>query len=328
MKMERIELKAIDLRLSHTRRKDSAQEKRLLVSIQQRDIQEPLQIVNDNQTERFILIDGFKRYRCALKLDIKTVPVEHIGIDITAGILTFLRRSVSGNFSTFEQAALIDELHNSCNMSIYDIATSLERSPAWVSVRLGLFEQLNPLIRQKIMTGAFPVRAYMYDIRGFTRVNKIPAQKVNSCVEALSSKNLSTRELSILIRAYFTGGDQLQRLITEGDVHKVLEMLRRNAENPSPFKKSENHCFIDELKFMVKCIRRISGFEQLLNKADDPLFINSVNIWCTELVSILPSFQKTIRDIYEKTKCPVSSINALSAGAEQKSNSQAFKDRC
>jgi hypothetical protein len=319
--MELIELHTIDLRLAHTRCKDIVQEKRLLISIQQRDIQDPLQLVHDDQNERPVLIDGFKRYRCAMKLGIKTAPAEYIGSGIVSGILILLRRHTSGSFSTFEQAALIEELHGNCSMSIYDIATSLERSPAWVSVRLGLFDELSPLVRNKIMTGAFPVRAYMYSIRGFTRVNKVSAQQVNTCVEALSGKNLSTRELSILSRAYFTGSEQLKQLITDGDVHKVLDMIKRKAGLSPSSTSIKDRSFVDDLKHLVQGMKRIITAAELPYRSDNAEFLNSINVWSAELKNILPSFQKVIREVYEKSRYADICGNPLPAGTEQKSNS-------
>ena len=45
---------------------------KLLVSIDQHGIQVPLTVYEDNG--KFILIDGERRWRCALKLNIKTIP--------------------------------------------------------------------------------------------------------------------------------------------------------------------------------------------------------------------------------------------------------------
>lgn len=318
--MERIELHSIDLHLAHTRLKDSAVEKRLLLSIQQQDILEPLQIVHEQSHDRSILIDGFKRYRCAVKLDIKTIPAECIGTDIVIGIVKLLRRNAAKGLCTFEQAALVEELHSQHNMSIYDIAASLERSPSWVSMRLGLFDELSPLIREKIMTGAFPVRTYMYDIKGFTRVNKTASQQLDTCVEALSGKHLSTRALSILIPAYFTGGEQMQRLISEGDIHKVLDMIKR-AGTQTPFTSAQKDPdFVALLKVIMHDIKRILTIAASVNKCSDVEQLNSVNVWCSELLSILPSFQKILGDMYEKSRNADCCVNTLPAGAEQKSN--------
>ena len=52
-------------------------EERLLASIAQRGIEEPLEGVEVK--ERSVLLNGFKRYRCARKLRLATVPYSSLG---------------------------------------------------------------------------------------------------------------------------------------------------------------------------------------------------------------------------------------------------------
>jgi ParB/RepB/Spo0J family partition protein len=318
--MEQIEINTIDKQLERTRRRDATLEKRLLISIQERDIQDPLQIVPDHQQGRFILIDGFKRLRCAVKLGIPMVPVEHIGSDIIIGILTMLRRDASKGICTFEQAALIDELHKQYSLSIYDIATRLDRSPSWVSMRLGLFDEMSPLVRDRIMSGAFPARAYMYDIKRFTRVNKIGSQRVTACVAALSGKKLSTRDLSILSRAYFTGGESLERLITDGDVHSALRMLKGTTKCSQSALSVKEQRFLDDLKTMVSVSKRIINTASVVDNSLDIDLLSSVNVWCASLMSTMLILSKAIKELYEKTISAGNGDNTVPAGAKQEVN--------
>ena len=63
-----IELSTLDLRYESYRMKQPAAEARLLASMAQRGIEEPLEGVD--RQEASILLNGFKRYRCARKLGI------------------------------------------------------------------------------------------------------------------------------------------------------------------------------------------------------------------------------------------------------------------
>ena len=194
MRMETIELNGIDLRLERTRVRNSVQERSLLVSITREGILDPLYVTGSIGTQQHVLLDGFKRYRCAQKLGIGMVPVECVAEDIATGIITCLRRNEYGSGLTMlEQAALIEELYRRCAMSIYDIARRLDRSPAWVSLRLGVLDDLSPLVREKIVSGAFSARAYLYGIKGFTRVNNIGKERVDAFVDAVSGKGLTAR---------------------------------------------------------------------------------------------------------------------------------------
>jgi len=69
---ENVELSSLDLRYEGHRLRDDAREARLLASIAERGIEEPLEGV-DTSTARFLL-DGFKRCRSARKLGIACVP--------------------------------------------------------------------------------------------------------------------------------------------------------------------------------------------------------------------------------------------------------------
>ena len=138
--METIELNSIDIRLEHTRRRDKSVERRLLTSIMERDILDPLEVISCSEGKSYVLIDGFKRYRCAKKLAKGIVPVQCIAQDITEGVLSFIRRGTQQSVSTLEEAALLEELHKRYGLSICDIALRTGRSPAWVSMRLSMLE--------------------------------------------------------------------------------------------------------------------------------------------------------------------------------------------
>jgi hypothetical protein len=66
--LEQVELCSLDLRYESCRMKSAGAEKALLQSILTQGIRDPLQGV-DTAGAR-ILLDGFKRYRCAKKLAI------------------------------------------------------------------------------------------------------------------------------------------------------------------------------------------------------------------------------------------------------------------
>ena len=68
--------------------------------------------------QRSVLLNGFKRYRCARKLRLATVPYSSLGPDEAAGILSLLRTSNNRALSILEQAAFIAELKNARQMSV------------------------------------------------------------------------------------------------------------------------------------------------------------------------------------------------------------------
>ena len=103
-----VELSHIDLRYEGHRMKQPRLEEGLLSSIAQRGIQEPLEGVALAQTH--ILLNGFKRYRCALKLHLPRAPFLSLGPDEVAAITNLLRNSNKKPLGLLEQARFIDEL--------------------------------------------------------------------------------------------------------------------------------------------------------------------------------------------------------------------------
>ena len=117
----------------------------MLASIARRGIEEPLEGVDT--TERRILLNGFKRYRCARKLGIRVAPYASLGEDAALGIINLLRVSNDRSLTILEQARFIDELRRLHQMSVADIAEHVSRSKAWVVTLRN-----NPLFVQEIVS--------------------------------------------------------------------------------------------------------------------------------------------------------------------------------
>ena len=166
-----VEISNFDLRFEDHRLRSPATERILLASIAQNGIRDPLQGV-DMEDSR-ILLNGFKRYRCAKKLGIGIVPYVSLSSDTGAGIIELLRMSNEKGLSILEQARLITELKQGHHMSTADIARLLEKSKAWVSVRSGITSEMSPVVMEKIFCGQFPAYAYLYILRPFIRLNRM-----------------------------------------------------------------------------------------------------------------------------------------------------------
>src|ERR1700677_2991273 len=136
---EEIELSELDVRYENYRMKNPGLEKRLLASIAQRGIEHALEGAVAGEVR--ILLNGFKRRRCALRLGLSTVPYVSLGEDEAGAILNLLRVSNQTALSLLEQARFIEQLRRLEKMSVADIAEQLSRSKSWVSMRLGLLEE-------------------------------------------------------------------------------------------------------------------------------------------------------------------------------------------
>ena len=283
-----VELAHLDLRYERFRLKQAALEERLLAAIAQRGIEEPLEGVDlpagaaGGHGVR-LLLNGFKRYRCARKLRLATVPYVSLGPDEAVGILSLLRTANHRALSILEQAAFIAELKNVRAMNVAQIAAELCRSKAWVSVRLGLFTELSQPVREKLFAGAFPVYAYMSALRPFMRMNGVRREQIEEFVLALSGKGLSVREVEQLAHGCFRGPASFRQEILKGNVALSLERLRQAT--PSPDGCSE--------------------FERVMGKSRDPrlasrAFHAQSHLLTAGILSRAPAFGQTLKELHDR----------------------------
>jgi predicted transcriptional regulator len=254
-----VELSGLDLRYEGFRLKQPALEERLLAAIAQHGIEEPLEGVEVQQVN--VLLNGFKRYRCARKLRLPTVPYSSLGSDPAAAILSLLKISNNRALSILEQAVFIAELRNGRAMNVAEIASELSRSKSWVSMRLGLLAEMSAQVRQQLFTGAFPVYPYMYLLRQFMRMNGVKAEQIEEFVLALSGKGLSVREIEQLAHGFFRGPESFREEIRKGNLALPLERMRQVPQNPDGCSEFER-VLLGDLELLAKYMQRVMGKSQ------------------------------------------------------------------
>lgn len=257
--MSEIELSSLDLRYEGYRMRNRAGEARLLGSIAERGILEPLEGVE--LEGRSVLLNGFKRWRCARRLGLGAAPYLSLGEDAAMGIAALLRASNDRALTLLEQAGFVDELKRLHRMSVAEIAEALSRSKGWVGMRLGLMAEMSPAVRQKLFAGAFPAYAYMYSVRPFMRMNGDGGEDIERFVSALSGKQLSVREIAHLAQGYFRGPAALRDQIASGNVALPLERLKQRAEHAEGCCAFEQSMLRD-IEIAGKYMQRVMGKSQ------------------------------------------------------------------
>lgn len=291
------ELGSFDLRYEGYRMKNPALERRLLASITERGIEEPLEGVN--QGSKRILLNGFKRYRCARKLGLGIVPYATLGEDEATGIVAMLRTSNHRTLGILEEARFIDDLRTLHRLSVADIAETLSRSKAWVSMRLGLLREMGETIREKIFSGAFPVYSYMYTVRQFMRMNGTGLKEVEAFVGAVSGKKLSLREIAELAHGYFRGPEWFRGEIESGHFALALERMKQVPEAPDGSNEFER-VLLGDLERLGKYMQRVVA------KCQDPrietrAFSAEANLLLGGILSRLGAFTKALKELHDRT---------------------------
>lgn len=296
--IEQIELTSFDLSYEGCRMRHSGIERELCTSIMESGIKDPLEGVDVSRGR--ILLDGFKRYRCAVKLKIAVVPYISLGNDEAIGVIELIRMSNARSLNAIEEARLIDKLKNEHKMSISEIAEKLSRSKPWVSLRAGIIGEMGENVVNEIMAGRFPMYSYMNSLRQFAGMNYERKKEIEGFVNKVSGKNLSVRDIELLSYGYFKGGDELRGQINEGNIHWVLERLkepRRKGSNCSDYEQS----MLNDLEIVQKYVNRIihkSGDERLRSRS----FKVQANIVAGGIVSKMEIFSKKVRQLYDRTR--------------------------
>ena len=291
-----VELSRLDLRYEGYRMKNAALEERLLGSIAQRGMEEPLEGVEVK--EQSVLLNGFKRYRCARKLQIRMAPYTSLGLDEVVAIMNLLRISHHRTLSILEQAAFIDELKNVRHLNVAEIAAELSRSKSWVSMRLGLMAEMSARVRDKLFAGAFPVYSYMYTLRQFMRMNGVTGEQVERFVVALSGQKLSVREVEQLAHGYFRGPESFRQEILKGNLALPLKRIREAPQSSEGCNEFER-VLLGDLEITQKYMQRVMG------KSQDPhlqsrAFHAQSHLLTAGILSRVSVFTQMIRQLHDR----------------------------
>ena len=283
-----VELGSLDLRYESFRLKQPALEQRLLSSILQRGIEEPLEGVEVKETK--MLLNGFKRYRCARKLRLATVPYTSLGL---------LKLSNNRTLSILEQAAFIAELKNVRGLKVAEIAAELSRSKSWVTMRLGLMAEMSAPVRQQLFAGAFPVYSYMYLMRQFMRMNGVKAQEIEQFVLATSGHGLSVREVEQLAHGFFRGPESFRQEILKGNLALPLERMRQVPQSPDGCSEFER-VLLGDLELTQKYMQRVMGKSQEQNKLTSRAFHAQCHLLTAGILSRSHSFLDALRALHDR----------------------------
>jgi hypothetical protein len=294
---EIVELSSLDLRYEGHRLRDDAREARLLASIAERGIEEPLEGV-DAPEARFLL-DGFKRCRCAQKLGIDCVPYMSLGQEEATGIVNLMRVSTDKALGILEQARFLVDLLTVHGMSVAEVAQTLSRSKGWISMRRSLLDEMSPVMQEILFRGAFPVYCYMYTLRPFMRMNGGSQEQIERFVKAVAGRRLSVRDIELLAQAYFRGPASLREAIEGGKLGWSLDQLKSVPEDREGCNELER-VLLKDLQSLQKSMQRV------MVKCHDPrlksrAFYAQANLLTGGLLSMFEPFCERIKEFYDRT---------------------------
>lgn len=310
MKVE-VEISQIDRRHEGNRLKSSAREQELLASILMRGIEEPLQGVL-RESEQAILLDGFKRLRCALRLGKNTVPFISLGTEEAEAILQMIRSSNAKTLTLLEQAAFVEDLRNTHGLRVDEIARRLEKSKAWVLVRLKTLSEMSEKTSEALLSGKFPLSSYFYTLHPIRRLTSGASRsEIDEFVELTSNQDLSTRDIDLLAEVYFKWGAAMREQLKSGDLGWTIQQIkeRKREESAQSGLSESEQKIIRDLEIIHGCMGRLT-LKLGKSECEKPGFRAQADAVCDGILGRIHPFETVLRGFYDrirKTQCDLSS---------------------
>ena len=227
------------------------------------------------------------------------MPYVSLGKEEAEGIATLVRLTKQKTLSILEQARFVVELLSMHDMSIADVAETLWRSKAWVSMRRGLLQEMSQIVQKILFRGAFPVYSYMVTLRPFMRMNGVGQAETERFVQAVAGQRLSVRDIELLAHGYFRGPASLREAIDQGNWKWSLEQMQTVPETREGCNDVER-ALLRDLERLLKSIGRVMA------RCDSPrlqtrAFHAQANLLVAGLLSRRESFFKKMEEFYDRS---------------------------
>ena len=218
-----------------------------------------------------------------------------------------------------EQGLMIDELTKVHGLAVIDIAKQLEKSPAWVSMRHGILAELSKEVREKIMSGDFPMYAYTYYVRPFMRMKKVKPEEIDQFILAVAKKGLSTRDIEALAKAFFRGGEDIRRQIVDGSVAECLLALRPRVNSPDTNCSRDEQRVVIDLGIVSQKMKQLSRISPDLRSPD---FLVRAELLCESALKVMGPFKTAIRSLYDRARTQAGGSSDVEKGGEHWADSR------
>jgi len=209
----RLEFHQLEHRLEHLRVRRPDRQRRLLASLATSGQQTPIVVVQAEQPDRYLIIDGYQRIAALQQLGRDTVEAVVWSLSEVEALL--LDRSMrSGDHETaLEEGWLLVELEQRFNYGLEELARRFDRSTSWVSRRMGLVELLPESVQQQVRGGAIAAHVAMKFLVPVARSRPDDCRRM---AEGFARYRLSSREAGQLYAAWRTSTAAVrERLLNE-----------------------------------------------------------------------------------------------------------------
>ncbi len=208
-----LEFHQLDRRWQHLRVRDPQRQRRLLASLADSGQQVPIVVVAaDEQAERYVVIDGYKRIAALEQLGRDTVEAVVWPMSEAAAVLLDRSLRLSEHETALEVGWLLAEMEQRFGYSLEELARRFDRSVSWVSRRLALVELLPEAIQQQVREGKIAAQVAMKFLVPVARQSLEACQRMAA---VFAEHHCNTREAGQLYGVWRRGSAAIRQRILD-----------------------------------------------------------------------------------------------------------------
>jgi len=199
----------LDLRYTDVRGRDVERERRLLGSLASGGQKTPIVVVAEG-VSRFVVVDGYKRVRCARRLGWDVIGAWVWDLAESEALLIERLMREGPQESALEQGWFLSELTSRFGLSAQDLARRFDRSVSWVSRRLGLVRDLPREVQEGVRLGRLGAHAATKHLLPLARAKRADCVRL---LAAVGTEHLTSRQVGRLYGAYLSGTAEARELL-------------------------------------------------------------------------------------------------------------------
>jgi ParB/RepB/Spo0J family partition protein len=245
-----LEFHQLDRRWEHLRVHHPGRQRRLLASLAESGQQTPIVVVAaEGQTDRFVVIDGYKRIAALGQLGRDTVEAVVWPMSEVAAVLLDRSLRLSEHETALEVGWLLAELERRFDYGLDELARRFDRSVSWVSRRLALVEVLPEAIQQQVREGKIPAQVALKFLVPVARQSLEDCQRMAAI---FAQHHCDTREAGQLYAAWRKGSPAIRKRILD-DPELFFKTQRQAQEKALAGTSAE---LLRDLEMVVAIVNR------------------------------------------------------------------------
>jgi ParB/RepB/Spo0J family partition protein len=246
-----LEFHQLERRWERLRVDNPQRRRRLLASLADNGQQVPIVVVAvEGQTDRYVVIDGYKRIAALEQLGRDTVEAVVWPLSEAAAVLLDRSLRLSEHETALEVGWLLAEMEQRFGYSLEELARRFDRSVSWVSRRLALVELLPEAIQQQVRAGKIGAQVAMKFLAPAARQSLEDCQRMAAI---FAEHHCDTRQAGQLYAAWRQGSAAIRQRILDDPA--LFFKTQRQAEEKAPTGASTE--VIRDIEMVTAIISRV-----------------------------------------------------------------------